>query len=37
MAVIKTTRDIKGKLENRGIPVMYLGRARDHAADTIGF
>ena len=34
MAVIKVTKAIKGKLENRGIPVMYLGRAKDHAADA---
>ena len=37
MGVLKTTKKIRGKLENRGIPVMYLGRARDHAADTHRF
>ena len=37
MAVVKTTKSIKGKLENRGIPAMYLGRARDHAGDTYRF
>ena len=37
MTVIKTTKQIKGKLEDRGIPAMYLGRARDHAGDTFRF
>src|SRR5512137_2282570 len=37
MAVIKTMHEIKGKLEDRGILVMYLGRAKDHAADTHRF
>ena len=34
MGVVKTTQKIKGKLKNRGIPVMYLGRAPDHPGDT---
>ena len=34
MGVVRTTKKIKGKLENRGLPVMYLGRARNHAGDT---
>ena len=37
MGVLKTTKKIRGKLENRGIPVMYLGRARNHAGDTHRF
>ena len=37
MGVIKTTKKLKGKLTNRGIPVMYLGRAKDHAGDTYRF
>ena len=37
MGVIKVTKDIKGKLKNRGIPVMYLGRARSHNSDTSRF
>ena len=28
---------VKGKLQNRGIPGVYLGRARDHAGDTHRF
>ena len=34
MAIIKIGNNIKGKLDDRGIPVMYLGREKDHAADT---
>jgi hypothetical protein len=37
IAVIKSAPSIKGKLQDRGIPVMYLGRARNHAADTYRF
>jgi len=37
MAVIKWGPSIKGKLEDRGLPVMYLGRAPGHAADTYRF
>ena len=37
MGIIKVGKDIKGKLNNRGIPVMYLGRARHHNADTHRF
>ena len=37
MAVIKVSKQIKGKLQNRGIPGVYLGRARDHAGDTHRF
>ena len=34
MGIIKFGRDVKGKLTDRGIPVMYLGREKDHAGDT---
>ena len=34
MGIVKIPQKIKGKLANRGIPGMYLGRAKDHAADT---
>ena len=34
MAIMKSKRNYQGKLEDRGIPVLYLGRARDHAPDT---
>ena len=37
MAILKVSKRIKGKLEDRGIPVMHLGRARDHSADTYRF
>jgi Reverse transcriptase (RNA-dependent DNA polymerase)/gag-polypeptide of LTR copia-type len=37
MAIIKMGGDVKGKLTNRGIPVMYLGRQKDHAGDTFRF
>ena len=37
MGIVKTSKRIKGKLEDRGIPAMYLGRARDHAGDTHRF
>ena len=37
MAIIKHAPTIKGKLTNRGVPVLYLGRAPDHAADTYRF
>ena len=37
IAVIKHGPSIKGKLADRGIPMMYLGRAKDHAADTHRF
>jgi hypothetical protein len=37
MAVIKTSKKIKGKLEDRGLPCVYLGQARDHAGDTYRF
>ncbi len=37
IAVIKNVPSIKGKLTDRGIPVMYLGRAKEHAPDTYKF
>jgi hypothetical protein len=37
MAIIKTSKKIEGKLEDRGLPCIYLGRARDHAGDTYRF
>ena len=37
VGVIKTTKRIKGKLKDRGIPVIYLGRAKDHSSDTYRF
>ncbi|MGL5934164.1 MAG: hypothetical protein ACRCZI_00925 [Cetobacterium sp.] len=37
MAIIKLGREIQGKLSDRGIPVMYLGREKDHAGDTYRF
>jgi hypothetical protein len=37
IAVIKNVPSIKGKLTDRGLTVMYLGRAVDHAPDTNRF
>jgi Reverse transcriptase (RNA-dependent DNA polymerase) len=37
MAIIKMGKEVKGKLTDRGIPVMYLGREKDHAGDTFRF
>ena len=37
IAVIKFGKTIKGKVENRGIHVMYLGRERDHSPDCHRF
>ena len=37
IAHIKFGNKIKGKLEDRGKPMMYLGRARNHGADTFRF
>jgi hypothetical protein len=34
VAVIKVTKKVQPKLQNHGIHAIYLGRARDHAADT---
>jgi hypothetical protein len=34
VALVKFAPNIKGKLMNRGIPVIYLGRATGHAADV---
>ena len=31
---VKWGTKIKGKLQDRGIPMMYLGRARNHGSDT---
>jgi hypothetical protein len=36
-AIINFSSAIKGKLTNRGTPVIYLGRAADHAKDTFRF
>ena len=33
-AYVKFGNKIKGKLRNRGIPMMYLGRPRNHSGDT---
>ena len=37
IAYVKYGNAIKGKLENRGIPMLYLGKAIDHSADTSRF
>jgi hypothetical protein len=37
IAYVKFGNKIKGKLENRGAPMMYLGRSRNHGADTYRF
>ena len=37
IAYIKYGPSMKGKLENRGIPMMYLGRADNHSNDTSRF
>ena len=37
IAYVKFGDKIKGKLENRGFPMMYLGRPRNHSADTYRF
>ena len=34
IAIVKYSTKIKGKLKNRGIPVMYLGKAPSHAPDV---
>jgi hypothetical protein len=34
VGIVKYTTKIKGKLKNRGIPVMYLGKAPSHAPDV---
>ena len=34
IGIVKIGKDVKGKLSDRGIPVMYLGREKDHAGDT---
>ena len=34
IAIVKYSTKIKGKLRNRGIPVMYLGKAPSHAPDV---
>ena len=31
---VKFVGQFKGKLQDRGLPMMYLGRARNHSADT---
>ena len=37
VAYVKFGDKIKGKLENRGVPMLYLGRARNHSAETYRF
>ena len=37
IAYVKFGNKTKGKLENRGIPMLYLGRPRNHSADTYRF
>jgi len=37
MAIIKHAPSIKGKLTDRGIPVVHMGRAKGHAGDTYRF
>ena len=37
VAYVKFGDKIKGKLKNRGVPMVYLGRARNHSADTYRF
>ncbi len=34
VAYVKFGGKIKGKLKNRGVPMMYLGRPRNHSGDT---
>ena len=34
VAYVKFGDKIKGKLEDRGVPMLYLGRPRNHSADT---
>ena len=37
VAYVKFGDKMKGKLVNRGVPMIYLGRSRDHGADTYRF
>jgi len=37
IAYVKFHKKIQGKLKDRGIPMMYLGRALNHSADTHRF
>ena len=37
IAYVKFGDKIKGKLVNRGVPMIYLGRSRDHGADSYRF
>jgi hypothetical protein len=37
MAIVKTTNDIQSKLNNHGIPAIYLGPALDHADNVYIF
>jgi len=37
VAYVKFGDKMKGKLVNRGAPMMCLGRSRDHAADSYQF
>ena len=37
VAYVKFGDKMKGKLVNRGVPMIYLGRSRDHAADSYRF
>ena len=37
IGIVKIGKKLKGKLTDRGVPMMYLGRAQDHAGDTYRF
>jgi len=37
VAYVKFGDKMKGKLVNRGVPMIYLGCSRDHAADLYRF
>jgi len=37
VAIVKGSNKIQGKLKNKGLPLLYCGIARDHAADCFTF
>jgi len=37
VAVVKGSNKIQSKLKNKGLPLLYCGIARDHAADCFTF
>jgi hypothetical protein len=37
LAMIKTPTKLQAKLQNRGIPVTYLGTSEDHNGDNFSF